>query len=118
MRMLKVGKDFWINAEDIEIIQLALSRAAEREKKKAQQADSYYDATGRKKLLSVLTLKNGWVVGSPFLPDVLVSRPTVAAPSRGASRGARREEMTEAVAADRIEDENMTEASSKANGKG
>lgn len=99
MRSLKVGKDFWINADSIEIIQVALSRAAAREKKKAQQADCYFDATGSRKLLSLLTLKNGWVVGSPFLPDALVSRPTVAAPSRAASRGPGRDELTEAVAA-------------------
>jgi len=114
VRSLRVGKDFWINADSIEIIQVALSRAAAREKKKAQQADCYFDATGSRKLLSLLTLKNGWVVGSPFLPDALVSRPTVAAPSRAASRGPGRDEMTaasemsEAVAADVAE----------ANGKG
>ena len=96
MRSLKVGKDFWINADSIEIIQLALSRAAEREKKKAQQADCYHDATGRKKLLSIVTLKSGWVIGSPFLPAALVSRPTVAAPSRQAARGPGRDELTAA----------------------
>jgi hypothetical protein len=96
---LKVGKDYWINSDSIEIIQPWPSRAAERERKNAQETGCYYDATGRKKLLSVLTLKSGWVLGSPLLPDALVSRPTVAAPSRAASRGPKRDELTTVVVA-------------------
>lgn len=76
------------------MIQPFPSRAAERERQRALAASCYYSATGSKKMLSILTLKSGWVVASPFLPDALVSRPTVAAPSRAAARGAGRDELT------------------------
>ena len=94
--------------ESIEVIQPFPSRAGERERQRAIAESCYYSATGNKKMLSILTLKSGWVIASPFLPDALVSRPTVAAPSRAAARGAGRSELTNGGA--------MTESAHLVNG--
>lgn len=91
MKALRVGIEFYINADDIEIIQAWPTRPAAREKGAAQEAGRYYDATGGRKILSVVTLKNGWVVATPFTPTRLVQRPTIAAPSKASVKFADRD---------------------------
>lgn len=82
MKMLRVGDSFFVNACDIGIVQAAGSRAAAKEVQRAKDAACYHDATRGKKLLSVLILKNGWVVGAPFIPETLVQRALIVAPDR------------------------------------
>ena len=82
MTMLRVGNSYFVNASDIEIMQAWGNRAAAKEVQRAKEAACYFDATRGKKLLSILTLKNGWVVGAPFTPEALVQRATVTAPDK------------------------------------
>jgi len=86
MTMLRVGAAFFVNAGDIEIIQSWGNRAAAREVQRAKEASCYHDATRGKKLLAVLTLKNGWVIGAPFTPEALVQRATITAPDKSTLR--------------------------------
>lgn len=82
MKMLRVGDSFFVNADDVEIVQAAGSRAAAKEVQRAKDAACYHDATRGKKLLSVLVLKNGWVVGAAFTPETLVQRALVTSPDK------------------------------------
>jgi regulator of extracellular matrix RemA (YlzA/DUF370 family) len=82
MKMLRVGASYFVNATDIEIIQAWGNRAAAKEVQRAKDANCYHDATHGKKLLAILTLKNGWVVGAPFTPEALVQRATITAPDK------------------------------------
>ena len=91
MKALRVGVEFYINADDIQIIQAWPTRPAAREKNAAQEAGRYYDATGGRKILSIITLKNGWVIATPFTPTRLVQRPTIAAPSKASVKFADRD---------------------------
>lgn len=82
MKALRVGVDFYINADQIEIVQPWPSRPAMRERKAALAAGTYYDATGGRKILSVVTLRSGWVIATPLTPTRLIQRPVIAAPQR------------------------------------
>jgi len=82
MKALRVGRDFYLNAEDIQIIQPWPSRPAARERKAAIEAGHYYDATGGKRILSVVTLRSGWVVATGLTPTRLIQRPLIAPPER------------------------------------
>lgn len=97
MKALRVGTEFYINADDIEVIQAWPTRPAAREKGAAQEAGRYYDATGGRKILSVVTLKNGWVIATPFTPTRLVQRPTIAAPSKASVKFADRDKAGSAA---------------------
>ncbi len=97
MKALRVGIEFYINADDIQVIQAWPTRPAAREKGAAQEAGRYYDATGGRKILSVVTLKNGWVIATPFTPTRLVQRPTIAAPSKASVKFADRDKAGSAV---------------------
>ncbi len=91
MKALRIGVDFYINADDIEIIQPWPSRPAMRERKMAIEAGHYYDATGGKRILSVVTLRNGWVVATPLTPTRLIQRPVIAAAVRGSFKKTERD---------------------------
>ena len=82
MKALRVGREFYVNADDIEIIQPWPSRPATRERRAAMAAGHYYDATGGKRILSVVTLRSGWVVATSLTPTRLIQRPLIAAPER------------------------------------
>ena len=82
MKALRVGRDFYVNADDIQIIQPWPSRPAARERRAAMEAGNYYDATGGKRILSVVTLRSGWVVATGLTPTRLIQRPLIAAPER------------------------------------
>lgn len=93
MKALRIGVEFYINADadDIEIIQPWPSRPAMRERKMAMEAGHYYDATGGKRILSVVTLRNGWVVATSLTPTRLIQRPVIAAAVRGSFKKTERD---------------------------
>lgn len=86
MRALRVGAAYFVNADSIEIIQPWPSRQAARLRKQAEEARCYYDATGGKRILSLLILGSGWVIASPFHPAALIQRPVIQAPTRTSTR--------------------------------
>lgn len=79
MNALRVGNDYWINADEIVIVQPWPSRKASRERERAEAAQAFYDATVRQPIRSLATLQNGWVIASPLHPRALVRRRVVAA---------------------------------------
>lgn len=87
MKALRVGEDFYVNAEGIEIVQRHGTRPAEREIARARASGTLYNATRGALARSVLTLRSGWVIVSPNAPDTLVSRPLIRPPVRSRVRG-------------------------------
>ncbi len=87
MTSLRVGDDFYINADSIEIVQRSGTRPAEREVARAKSNGTLYNATRGGVTRSVVTLKSGWVVVSSGTPDTLVSRPLIHPPTRPSTRG-------------------------------
>ena len=79
MNALRVGNDYWINADDIVIVQPWPSRKATRERERAESGQGFYDATVRQPIRSLVTLQSGWVVASPLHPRALVRRRVVVA---------------------------------------
>lgn len=88
MTSLRVGDDFYINADSIEIVQRHGTRPAEREIARAKAQGALYNATRGGVARAVVTLKSGWVVVSSSAPDTLVSRPLIHPPTRPSTRGA------------------------------
>ena len=86
MKALRVGDDFYLNSDSIELVQRAGTRPAERERKRAETQNQLYNATKGKPARSLLTLKSGWVVISPALPETLVSRPLIHPPCKPSVR--------------------------------
>lgn len=110
MKALRVGRDFYLNADDIQIIQPWPSRPAARERRAAMEAGHYYDATGGKRILSVVTLRSGWVVATGLTPTRLIQRPLIAAPERDSfqrngSNGALRAQRSSIEVAEPSEEE-------------
>lgn len=91
MKTLRVGINFYINAQSVEIIQPWPSRPAQRERQRAIETERLYDATGGERIRSVITLQSGWVIVSAFTPLTLIQRPLVAAPVRASTRRKDRE---------------------------
>ena len=116
MKALRVGREFYVNADDIEIIQPWPSRPATRERRAAMEAGHYYDATGGKRILSVVTLRSGWVVATSLTPTRLIQRPLIAAPERasfernGAGGAGRAQRSSVQVLEPRAEVEEVEEA--------
>lgn len=84
MNALRVGNDYWINADDMVIVQPWPSRKATRERERAEEKGAFYNATTytqkvRQPIRSLITLQNGWVVASPLHPRALVRRRVVVA---------------------------------------
>ncbi len=86
MKALRVGFDFYINADSVEVVQRYGTRPAMRELKRAREAATLHNTTRGKEARSLITLKSGWVVVSPNAPDTLVSRPLIVPPTRPSTR--------------------------------
>jgi regulator of extracellular matrix RemA (YlzA/DUF370 family) len=86
MKSLRVGEDFYLNADSVEIVQRFGTRPAEREIARAKASGTLYNATRGAVARTVLTLKSGWVVVSSATPDTLVSRPLIHPPTRPSVR--------------------------------
>lgn len=86
MKMLRVGAAFFVNADSIELLLPWSSRVARRKKPEAERAGIFYDATRGKRILSLVVLKSGWVVASPYHTRALVQRPVIQAPTRASTR--------------------------------
>ena len=95
MKFLYVGQGFYVNADQIEIVQKFNTRVATREKQRALVENSFYDASGSKPTRTLLTLRSGWVVASPNTPDALVSRPVIFPPTRPSARKSKANEEAE-----------------------
>ncbi|MBA3305800.1 MAG: DUF370 domain-containing protein [Thermoleophilaceae bacterium] len=93
MRALRVGTGYFINADSIEVIQPWPSRVAAKQRTQAIEARCYYDATNGKRILSLITLRSGWVVGSPFHPVALIQRPVIQAPTKRSTHRGDAEEV-------------------------
>lgn len=86
MRALRVGEDFFLNADSVEVVQRYGTRPGMRELKRAKEAGTLHNATRAKQARSLITLKSGWVVVSTYAPETLVSRPLVVPPTRPGAR--------------------------------
>lgn len=86
MKVLRVGAEYYIDVDDISILQPWKSRAAKREKSRAEAAECYYDATGGRPILTLITMKDGKVIASPFQPKTLVERAVIRAVVKPSSR--------------------------------
>ncbi|MBA3305500.1 MAG: DUF370 domain-containing protein [Thermoleophilaceae bacterium] len=83
---LSVGRDFWVGEDDIAIVQGFPTRPGERLRQLAISEGRHYDATRGARILSLVLLRNGWVVASPHLPETLITRARVAAPVKDAKK--------------------------------
>lgn len=92
MKALRVGENFFINSDSVEIVQRYGTRPAMRELKRARDAETLHNATRGREARSLITLRSGWVVVSPNAPDTLVSRPLIMPPTRPSARAARSDE--------------------------
>jgi len=90
MKALRVGEDFYINADSVEVVQRYGTRPAMRELKRAREAATLHNTTRGKEARSLITLKSGWVLISSSAPDTLVSRPLIVPPTRPSTRFAPR----------------------------
>lgn len=79
MKALRVGTDYYVDADDIMLVQPWGTRPSKREKERASEAGTYYDATGGRPILTLITLKGGHVVASPFQARTLIERPVIRA---------------------------------------
>lgn len=86
MKALRVGEDFFINAEGVEVVQRFGTRPATREAKRAREAGTLHNTTRGSTARSLITLKSGWVVISTCAPETLVSRPLIVPPTRPSAR--------------------------------
>ena len=78
MRMLRLGGHFWVSAGEIVLVQGFPSRPSRREKARAEAAGCFYEAvlstSKRGRTRSLVTLRNGWVIGSASRPETLARR--------------------------------------------
>lgn len=78
MRMLRLGGNFWVSAGEIVLVQGFPSRPSRREKARAEAAGCFYEAllstSKRGRTRSLVTLRNGWVIGSASRPETLARR--------------------------------------------
>ncbi len=78
MRMLRLGGHFWVSAGEIVLVQGFPSRPSRREKARAEVAGCFYEAvlstSKRGRTRSLITLRNGWVIGSASRPETLARR--------------------------------------------
>ena len=88
MKLLRVGDSYFVDAADVEILQPWGTRPAAAELKRAKEAGHFYDATSGKRILSIITLKTGWVVATQFTPEALANRPVISAPTKASTRRA------------------------------
>ena len=88
MKALRVGEDFFINAESVEVGQRYGTRPGLRELKRAREAGTLHNASRGKPARSLITLKSGWVVVSSSAPDTLASRVLIVPPTRPDARAA------------------------------
>lgn len=86
MKALRVGDDFFINADSVEVVQRFGTRPATREAKRARDAGTLHNTTRGSTARSLITLKSGWVVISTCAPETLVSRPLIVPPTRPSAR--------------------------------
>ena len=86
MKALRVGEDFYLNVDSIEIVQRHGTRPADREVARASRNGTLYNATRGGVARAILTLKSGWVIVSPSAPDTLVSRSIIHPPTRPSAR--------------------------------
>ena len=86
MKALRVGEDFFINADSVEIVQRYGTRPGARELKRAREGGTVHNATRGAGARSLITLRSGWVIVSPSAPDTLVSRPLVVPATRPSTR--------------------------------
>lgn len=86
MKTLRVGVNYFVNADDIQIIEPWPTRVAARHRLQAIEEGRFFDATRGKPILSLIHLGEGWVVASPYYPNVLVRRPQEETPSRTPTR--------------------------------
>ncbi len=90
MKALRVGEDFYLNADSVDAIQRYGTRPAMRELKRAREAGTLHNASRGKEARSLISLRSGWVVISTYAPNTLVSRPLVLPPTRPRFRSAER----------------------------
>lgn len=86
MKALRVGEDFYLNADSVDVVQRYGTRPGMRELKRAKEAGTLHNATRGREARSVVTLRNGWVVLSTSAPETLVSRALVMPPTRPSTR--------------------------------
>lgn len=77
MKALRVGENFYINSDSVELVQRYGTRPGMRELKRAREAGTLRNATRGSTARSLITLKSGWVVISTSAPETLVSRPLI-----------------------------------------
>ncbi len=92
MKALRVGEDFYVNVESVDVVQRPGTRPGMRELKRAREAGTLHNATRGKEARSVVTLRSGWVVLSPSTPETLVSRSLIVPPTRPSARVAGNED--------------------------
>lgn len=88
MKALRVGENFYINADSVDVVQRYGTRPGQRELKRARDAGTLHNATRGREARSVVTLKSGWVVVSTSAPETLVSRTLIVPPTRPSARSA------------------------------
>jgi len=86
LKALRVGEDFYLNADSVEVVQRFGTRPATREVKRAREAGTLHNTTRGKEARSLITLKSGWVVISTGAPETLVSRALVVPPTWPSAR--------------------------------
>ncbi len=94
MKALRVGEDFYVNADSVDVVQRFGTRPAMREAKRARAAGTLHNATRGKEARALITLKSGWVVISTCAPETLVSRSLIVPPTRPSARFAGNDEGT------------------------
>lgn len=95
MKALRVGDDFYINSDSIEIVQRHGTRPATREVERAKEKGTLYNAARGKQARAVITTARGWVIISPNAPDTLVSRPLINPPTKASVRAGTADEDNE-----------------------
>ena len=68
--------------EEIVLLVRFPGRPAEALKQGAERSGTWYNATRGARLHALVLLRNGWIVGSPHLPETLAARPRVQAPTK------------------------------------
>ncbi len=86
MNALRVGEDFYLNADSVDVVQRYGTRPGMRELKRAREAGTVHNASRGTTARALITLKSGWVIVSPSAPETLVSRPLIVPATKPSAR--------------------------------
>lgn len=74
MKLIHIGNECFVNVERITAVTPYTSAPIRRKVKSAKEEEKFIDMTSGRKMLSIIHMEDGVLVGVPLLPKTLVNK--------------------------------------------